>query len=62
MTHSEDRADWLLLRQQGAERGEAGRAWKKARQEDSQGPEAITANAPSFEPWPSSESGRSVRN
>ena len=42
----ESRADWLLLRQQGAERGEAGRARKRARQKDSQGPEAMKARRP----------------
>ena len=44
--YSEGRAEWLLLRQQGEERSEAGRAWKRARQEDSQGPEALAARCP----------------
>ena len=35
-----------LLRQQGAERGEAYRARKRTRQEDSQGPEAMAARRP----------------
>ena len=38
--------EWLLRRQQGEERGEAGRAMKRARQEDSQGPEALAARRP----------------
>ena len=44
--YSEGRAEWLLLRQQGAERGEAGRTRKRARQEDPQGPEALAARRP----------------
>ena len=44
--YSEGRAEWLLLRQQGQERSEAGRAWKRARQEDTQGPEALAAKRP----------------
>ena len=44
--HSEVRAAWLLLRQQGAERSEAGRARKRARQEDSLGLEAMAASRP----------------
>ena len=44
--YSEGRADKVLLRQQGAGRGEAGRARKRARQEDSQGPEAMAARRP----------------
>ena len=44
--YSEDRAQWLLLRHRGEERSEAGRARKRARQEDSQGPEALAARRP----------------
>ena len=44
--YSEGRAQWLLCRQQGEERSEAGRARKRARQENSQGPEALAARLP----------------
>ena len=44
--YSEGRAEWLLRRQRGEERCEAGRVRKRARQEDPQGPEALAARRP----------------
>ena len=52
--YSEGRAEWLLRRQQGEERSESVRARKRARQEDSQGPEALAARRPITRALPSS--------
>ena len=49
--YSEGRAEWLLRRQQGEERSEAGRARNRARQQDPQGPEALAARRPFIRAW-----------